>query len=384
MLEKIRYRLCFNYANRLNKQGRGLVALECRQGKRKIYISSQVLLYPNQWAYRQIVNHENASKLMVYLTHWRNSIEEIELDALLKGKHLTLLQLKTAIKTGLHSSATLAEFTEAVIKDSCRGKTTKQGYKYMVRDIEKEYGKISLEDITHDWIERWRSLMRSQHLSENTIKGRMKRLRCLINEAMKRNLLTDDPFKWITIGNMTPRKGDYLEAEDVRLLEQAKLEGRESHIRDAFLFCVYTGLRFGDFIRLKDNNIINDKLVIDQQKTGNHLELPIKQLFGGKALQLIDKYPSLEAFAKIGVNTTANRTLKDIAKKLKLSKEPHWHSSRKTCATLLNQAGLQMQEIQFILGHSRLEVTERHYATTAFSQVEKSLSKVFKNKEDSQ
>lgn len=107
MLPKIRYRLVWNYANKLNAQGMAMVAVECRQERRKMYIKSNVMLRPNQWSKGMVVNHDNADKLTAYLTRWRNQIEEIELNALLKGRHLSLSQLKTAIKTGIHTSANL-------------------------------------------------------------------------------------------------------------------------------------------------------------------------------------------------------------------------------------------------------------------------------------
>jgi hypothetical protein len=37
-----------------------------------------------------------------------------------------------------------------------------------------------------------------------------------------------------------------------------------------------------------------------------------------------------------------------------------------------------MQEIQHVLGHQRLETTERHYAATSFDQVKKSVRKAFR------
>lgn len=63
MLPKIRYRLVYNYANRLNHQGQAAIACECRQAQQKIYISSNVMLYPNQWCKGMVVNHSKAEKL---------------------------------------------------------------------------------------------------------------------------------------------------------------------------------------------------------------------------------------------------------------------------------------------------------------------------------
>lgn len=378
MLPKIRYRLVYNYANRLNKESLGLIAVECRQAKKKVYLSTKILISPSQWDKSgMVINHPNAEKLTAYIVQFRNSLEEIELNALLKGKRISLSQLKLAVKNGIHESVSISDFTYAVMNYSDRKKCTKKGYESLMRELQQEYGKITLEDISHDWIMRWKTNMHERGLSENTIKGKLKQLKCIIGEAMKRNLIIDDPFRFITIGQMEPRKDDYLTKSEVSRLEKVELPPKQDHIRDAFLFCVYTGCRFGDFKSLKSDNLMKDKLIVNQQKTKAHVEIPIKTLFGGKALNIISKYPSIEQLANIGHNSTANKTLKEITTLLHFKKTPHWHCSRKTCATLLNQAGLQMHEIQYILGHSQLAVTEKYYATTAFSQVDKSLKKAF-------
>lgn len=376
-MEKIRYRLCYNYAHRLNRFGLAAVALECRQGHRRIYISSKVMLRPDQWDNGIVVNHSNGSKLTAYLVRWMHEVEEMELDGILQGKRMTPYQLKMAVKSGIKANPTIRDFVESVIDASNRTETTKRGYRYLVDNIERAYGKLTLDDITHDFVEGYRRALRKERLSENTIKGRLKLLRCIINEALKRNLITDDPFKFITIGDMSAREG-YLSAEEVERIGSVELpDKREKHIRDAFLFCCYTGLRYSDFVSLRTENIRNNILSMKQQKTRSRLNVPLENLFQGKPLKIISMYRNIEEFANIGCNTTVNRMLKEIARKAGISRRIFWHLARHTCATLLNQAGLQMQEIQKILGHSKMETTYKTYAETSVSQIDNSLKRAF-------
>ena len=88
-------------------------------------------------------------------------------------------------------------------------------------------------------------------------------------------------------------------------------------------------------------------------------------------------FSSHNALADIGDNKKCNHDLRDIAEKAGIKRYLHWHLSRHTCATLLNQHGLNMQEIQFILGHSKLATTEKHYAETLYQQVRQALTKAF-------
>lgn len=377
MLPKIRYRLCWNYSCKLNRDLLAPIALECRQGSRKMYISSKVMLSEGQWHRGMVVNHENAEKLTAYLIHWRNSVEEIELDALLKGKHLTLFQLKTAIKSGVRPNATIREFVESVIGSSDRKKATQRSYQYLCNEIEKDYGRITLDDITHDWIEKYRAALKKTGVSENTIRGRMKLLKCITNEAMKRNLITDDPFKFITIGHMTARVG-YLEADEVRRLEELELSGQEEKVRDIFLLACYTGLRYGDLSTLEEATIENGILSKKMHKTNFWVHIPIDTIFWGKARKIIDKYPNIRELSHAACNTTINRVLKTLAVKAGISKNIYCHLGRKTCSCLLNQMGMNLQDISAILGHTTTEITSKHYIFDDGSRLCKTVGDIFK------
>lgn len=380
MLPKIRYRLVYNYAGRLNKDGRAPVAVECRQGKRKIYVSTDVLLYPQQWDKGRVVNHDNADRLTAYLYKRMHAIEDIELTRLLKGMGMTLLQLKEAVRSGMHPSALISDFVDMVIvKSANRKDSTKAAYRYLVRSIDEFRGGMTLGDLDHEAVEQYRTWMTGKGLSYNTVVGRLKTLRCIFSEAVKRNVIDmkDDPFKNIVIGEMKPRK-EYLRQSELRRIENVSLSGREAHVRDAFMFMCYTGIRYSDFCNMRSGNLVRNRLAVDQLKTGHLVILPLDKLFGGKPLEILSRYESIEAFARIGCNSSVNRILKDVGVKAGVEKRLHLHLGRKVFGTMLNQSGLKPQEIQYLLGHQRLSTTFAHYSFTLQEQVERSLKKAFK------
>lgn len=355
------------------------IALECRQELKKIYFSSKVLVRPDQWDGRQIVNHGNAEKLMVYLIHWRNSIEEIELDALLKGRHLTLYQLKTAVSTGLRSNATLKEFSEKVIEnDSSRCKTTKRSYLYLVRELEKEHGMLTLDDITYDFIIQYRERLRKKGISENTIKGRLKSLRCLLEQAKLRDLIDRNPFERITIGNIGGRIGG-LTMDEVKSLEELHLTGMEEKVRDLFCLGVYTGLRIGDLTTLEEAEIKDGILRKMMHKTHHEVVLPIGLLFHGKPLEIINKYHNIKDLSHCCCNSQANRILKELAKKAGIKKRCYFHLARKTFGQLLNSCGMDMTDISILMGHRDLRTTRTHYVFNDVDRMKNSVERIFEN-----
>lgn len=375
---KIRYRLVYNYNNHLNKQGMAPVAIELRQGKNRTYVSSHVLLFPHQWADGKVANHPNQYRLTAYLYRWMHRIEDIEIDYLLKGKTMTLSQLKSAYREGIHASATLRDFTDAVItNDSSRCKTTKRSYKYLVNDLEAAYGSLTISDITYDLIVKYRESQRRKGLSENTIKGRLKALRCLLHEATKRDVIDKNPFDRITIGNIGGRKGGLTSAE-VRRIEGLNLEGREAKVRDMFLIACYTGLRFGDLSTLEEAYISNGILVKTMHKTHHDVVLPIGILFNGKPLEIISRYKDVRELSHCCCNAQANKILKDIAVKARIGKRLYMHVGRKTFGQMLSAMGMSMSDISELMGHAETRTTKTHYVFEETARVNKSVKRIFK------
>lgn len=378
MHKKIRYRLVFNYGGRLNKDGRAPVAVEARQGNKKIHLSSDVVLFPHQWDKGKVVAHDNADKLTVWLVRWMHQIEDIELDALLAGQKMSLTQLKAAVNDSAHRSATLREFTEAFLKnDSSRCETTKRSYRYMVNDLEKEYGRLTVGDVNYDLIVRWRETMRRKNLSENTVKGRLKALRCLMEQARLRDVIDKNPFGNITIGNIGGRQGG-LTVSEVRRLERLELSGKEEKVRDLFLLGCYTGLRWGDLATLEEAKIHNGILRKTMHKTHHEVAIPITTLFWGKGQRIIEKYPDISKLSRCACNTTANRILKDIADRAKIRKRVYMHISRKTFGQMLSAIGMPMTDISLMLGHCDLRTTKEHYVFNETTRLAKSVKKLFK------
>ena len=283
-------------------------------------------------------------------------------------------------------SATISEWIEAVIEPSMRRGVTKDIYHTLCRSLLTFQPGLRLSELSHDFIIRWQHWMLTERrLSGNTVALRLKALRCLVNEAIKRDVIRtdDDPFRHIRIPEIKARR-EHLSEQELTQLEHVALPSpRLRHVRDAFLFCCYTGLRWSDFRRLTADSLETPVaggsalLVLRQQKTGAPLRLPLALLFGGKPLAILRRYATVEQFVAVGDNKTANTLLRQIARHAAIPRHLHWHLARHTCGTLLNQRGLRMQEIQYILGHQRQSTTERHYAETLFDQVADSLAKAF-------
>ena len=81
-------------------------------------------------------------------------------------------------------------------------------------------------------------------------------------------------------------------------------------------------------------------------------------IFGGKALKILERYNSIESFAKIGKNAHVNQRLSELQLELQIETRITFHTARHTCATLLCHYGIPITTIQKILGHSSVTTTQ--------------------------
>ena len=382
MIAKIDYNITLNRNGYVNRKGTREVVIELYQLGSRAIINTHIRVTTPELKYGRF---QECCPLRVEYTRILNEmvkeLTRLEMEIICSHRECTPHKLREAWRNNLSRSALLSDFTASVIGPSARKANTKAAYGTLVKGLEEFSPGIRIKDVNYDFLERWVNWQRDvRHMKPNTIIGRLKALRCLMNEAIKRDVLTvdEDPFKAFTIGEMKTRK-EYLTESELRRLERVEVaDGRYGHVRDAFLFCCYTGIRWGDFKALRSGQLRNGVLTVDQLKTGHIVRIPLTDIFSGKAMAIIGRYPSLEAFADIGHNSHCNLLIRELAAAAGIRKHVHWHLARHTCGTLLNQRGLRMQEIRQLLGHQRLETTERHYAATAYEQVRKSVRRAFK------
>ena len=97
MMNKIRYRLVWNRANKLRKGRKALVQIECLLNGKRLFFSTKIYLKPEQWDGGKVVEHPHATELNSYLYNSVLKIEKIELDFITRGIEPTLMQIKNAV-----------------------------------------------------------------------------------------------------------------------------------------------------------------------------------------------------------------------------------------------------------------------------------------------
>lgn len=378
MIQKITYSVVIGRNGQPDSNGHYLVHIEAYQNGHRVYFSTHIHLPRECYFGGLVVNHPLAHKYNAYIYKFRNEIEALELDMIAQGKRCTLPILKAAVSNRACNATTLAAFTESVISSSNRCEHTRSIYRTTIKAVEAFQPGTTLHDIDYDFLVRFNAAQKEKGMSHNTIVCRLRNIRTIINEAVKRRLLSadDNPFLLFSIPSMTPRRG-FLDYKDLRHLARLRVDDKEARVRDAFLFCCYTGLRYSDLLTLREDHIKGEWLVKKQVKTGDIVQIPFKSLFKGAALEIIKRYDSVEDLARIGHNSHANRVLRELAKKAGIARHCTFHLARHTCGSLLLREGVPLTTVQMILGHKKLETT-KGYAEVDDITIKKDVRKAFR------
>mgnify|MGYP000472215096 CR=1 FL=1 len=158
----------------------------------------------------------------------------------------------------------------------------------------------------------------------------------------------------------------FLNEEEIRAIQIAKLPPKLVISREIFMFAVYTGISYTDMINLTNENITigidhSPWLTYRRQKTGVRVALPLLE----PAQRIIEEFdcynshkPNSHLFPFI-CGQTINRNLKLIAATAKVKKRVTYHIGRHTFATTITlQRGIPLETVSKMLGHTNVTTTQ--------------------------
>lgn len=207
---------------------------------------------------------------------------------------------------------------------------------------------------------------RSRGSGAATIYARFKKAVCSAEES---GLLANNPCKGISIkADKLAITKEILSPDEIgRLVSAPAASSVNLNIRRAFIFSLYTGVRFCDVKALTFGNVdrANRVLRFDQQKTSGHssgsgVTIPLND----GLLRLIGE-PE-EGQGRDGLifplpsHVSCCEALARWAKRAGIDKRITWHCARHSFAVNLLNNGTNIKVVSSLLGHSSLSMTERY------------------------
>lgn len=311
----------------------------------------------------------------------KKSIDEAAMD----GRALTKEGMKSLLDTHFKKSGGVNGFHQffehyidlcATRTNSKRGgqtlsRQTKDGYKRALSCV-KEYERLTktcldFVSLDQDFYEGFVGFLQSRGLSTNTIGNHIAYLKSVLAAAYERGVNPSFKFKaW----HRMSEDGDAIALTEDELKALAEHDFSASplleHTRDLFLAGCWTGLRFSDVMRLREENVGERMITIVQKKTDNAVTIPIhpefRRIWGkyGGHLPMVSSAQRFNVRIKevcrlVGLNTRVLKSMTKGGKRVTVSLEK-WqmvasHTARRTFATILYKSGFPSISIMQITGH---------------------------------
>ena len=364
-----------------------MIVVRASQGRKSVDIPTNIFCQSNQFSNGYINSlHPQFDGLNAMLNQIILDIQATEIEAFRKDINMTVQRLYSMYVESLSTSVPLSEFAENILKySSNRKEVTKRSYRDAVRNANEFSPGVAMDDIDIGWVKKYERWQYDRGVSDSTVWSRLKIIRALFNEAIKRDLLKpwQTPFRLYEIPELRYRTDVLRFAEMEELLAYRFEDQKLRKARDFFLLSCYSGLRYGDMIRLTSDHIrqVNDEtwLSIKTSKTGKLVQVPLSIIFYGRAMQILSRYKSVEDL--VGVfrnNTTINRCIHDLFAICKIggSQRITVHTARRSCVTGLADFGVNIYTIQRVVGHARLTTTQK-YIQLSTAAIEADLRKAF-------
>lgn len=306
-----------------------------------------------------------------------------ECEKLIKGQ---------ALVKGL--SSRLSEVFEIFIRDmkNILDKKTIAKYATMRDQIEAfeiyRGRPVQVEGVNKDlFLELIEYLIEEQDNVNKTILRKLKTIRTVMNYAVEEGMVNHIQWKRrIDLKDSKASRVPLNKEERDLLWNYTTTDLTKRRVVDAFLFDMYSGLRYEDLKKLSSSHIFYDNIngvdicYINMTATKGVTEATIPVL--AVVQPILDKYKNFNGpLFGLDYNSETNRILKEVCKELGMNRmievitiqgasvtteyQPlydkiSWHYARYTYVEVMERSGLQTTYIQHNLNHKKLETTNTY------------------------
>lgn len=303
------------------------------------------------------------------------------------------------------STATLSEWIYIWLNDYKKDSISAKSYESYKENLDNyiipHLGDIYLKDLRPEMVQS--TFNKMKHLSNRTIQY----TRTIFNMAMKRakinKLIQENPCEYVELPKGKPKKEVIILSEDQQSKFIKAIDGHQYQV--AFLILISLGLRVGEMLALTWNDVDFEENTIDINKTLSRTEgelfNPPKTELSKRLLPVLDPIMEILKSHKAQQNIIKLQTGKDynpynlvftnlygypvdfnaFSRSLKRVLNDNGlpeispHKLRHTFATRGLESGMDMKELQILLGHSTMKLTADTYTHVLDKQKKKAINK---------
>lgn len=233
-----------------------------------------------------------------------------------------------------------------------------------LKHLQRAFDGKRLSEISPFSIEKYKTTRKTEGAKPMTINHEMACLRHMFTMAVKWGKAEGNPFKEVKFLKEPQGKDRILAPEEeARLLSYVRSKAKSKHLEAIIVTALNTGMRKGEILRLKWENVDfkNGHIVVVETKNGEIRNIPMNKRLTTILKNVKDKAPSSEyVFCRDGkpygdVKTGWWKALKESG-----IENFRFHDMRHTFGSRLGMAGVDIKTIQELMGHKDIKMTMRY------------------------
>ena len=377
--------IIFDYRKRAGKDKNGNVDVRVIVDRHSYYISTGVHVRAREWECGAVVNRSDCDVLNERVRIIKRKVDDAINDAIAKGVAVDVAEIRRKVvnvRNDREIDAFINWMDESVeMLNIAEG--TKKHYRLMVKRVGeferiRQWSDVTVENIMafDSWCHSLKKELTEaqktrgeevEPLSDSAIYTYHKCMKKMLNYAVKIGRVDRNPYDRLK-GEFSRGERecvDYLTSEEIDRIREAKFANSFMQtIRDLFVLQLFTGMAYSDMQKfdIRNYHYDNGKWVANEErvKTGvafvGHLLSPV--------VEVLERYqwrvPQM-------TNQVYNRGLKEMAQMLGINAKLHTHLARHSFATYMLSNGVKIENLQRMLGHKDIAMTQRYAKTLAQS-----------------
>jgi integrase/recombinase XerD len=245
-------------------------------------------------------------------------------------------------------------------------------FKVVLKWVEKHDVNIGLID--DKWCTSFMNMMQEANVSNTSMYTYIRVCKITLNKCVRNKIIPKNPMDHIAIKKDAVFKSK-LSPEELVKMKNAAIGNKSLELAmDTFMTAIYMyGARFMDVVTARRNQIKDDRIYLVHSKTGKIHNIKVTE----PIKQILIKYPTrdyilpwleglhfnnnTERLNKIQyINRSLNRQLRTISKLAGIEKTVTMHVARHTFAVLANNSNVKVTDIQKLLNHASLNITQTY------------------------
>lgn len=367
-------RFVFDRKHVATKEKKGLVQLEVLYLRKRKWISTGVKVYSDQWSERNyVVRAMDSIALNDRLIGFKSKIDDWINTLISEDKAFTwegLDEMLASVDTAKEQETFIQYIERRIEERNDILESTKKNHRKLITSLEK-FGKIiSFKDLTKSNVADYYNYLQgitiedtdgsARGMRQQTIHSYMKFLKIYINDAIRRDIIKDNPTTGMKIKRGESEQGKWLSIEELNKIEAYKPTSNSlQRTKDLFLVQCYTGMAYTDLMNFSVDKIeeIDGVTTLSGERVKTHESYftPVLPALKDILVKYNYKLPKI-------AQQPYNLRLKILAEAAGINKPIASHWGRRTCGMLMLNKGYPIEIVAKVLGHSDIRTTQKAYA----------------------